>query len=731
VLVFEDLHWADDSLLDFIDHLVDWAAGVPLLVVCTARPELLARRPGWGGGKPNAATISLSPLSDDETARLVHALLERSVLPAELQTTLIDRAGGNPLYAEEFARMVDEIGESESGLRLPESVQGLIAARLDALPLEEKLLLQDASVVGKVFWLGALARIGGRNKHDAELLLHQLERKEFVRRERRSSVGGESQYVFSHLLVGDVAYSQIPRGARSEKHRGAADWIESLGRPEDHAEMLAHHYLAALELERAAGADTSELSTRARLRLREAGDRAEALSAYAAAHRFYVAALELWPEDDSGRPGLLYRYARSLHALQPTDPQSLEVITGARDALLSAGETGRAAEAEVLMAEVYWLLGERDRGLERLEAAEMLVADHPTSYSKAYVLANISRFAVLAGDSERGVQVGRVALAMGEELGDDSIRAHALNNMGIARVSVGDRSGIDELEQSAAIAVAANSTESVRSYGNLASILTDLGELERAKAMLEKAVPLGERFGVSDWQDWIYGELCWHLYFEGRWDEAAPTIDEFISRFTPTGFWMETPLRWLRGVTRLARGDLQGAQEDAGRVIERAEAAKDPQVLWPALAFGARAFLGTDPQRARRLSSDLLDTWQEHGLRTGSDSEWLSHLAVALVALGEGDRLSRLIAESTVRNPWREAAAAYVSGDLQKAADIYGSVGARPEEAYARLRAAESLVAEGRRAQADAQLEPALAFWRSVGASAYVQEGEALLAKAG
>jgi hypothetical protein len=166
-------------------------------------------------------------------------------------------------------------------------------------------------------------------------------------------------------------------------------------------------------------------------------------------------------------------------------------------------------------------------------------------------------------------------------------------------------------------------------------------------------------------------------------------------------------------------------------VIERAEAAKDPQVLWPALAFGARAFLGTDPQRARRLSSDLLDTWQEHGLRTGSDSEWLSHLAVALVALGEGDRLSRLIAESTVRNPWREAAAAYVSGDLQKAADIYGSVGARPEEAYARLRAAESLVAEGRRAQADAQLEPALAFWRSVGASAYVQEGEALLAKAG
>ena len=267
VLVFEDLHWADDSLLDFIDHLVDWAAGVPMLVVCTARPELLSRRPGWGGGKPNAATISLSPLSDDDTARLVHALLERAVLPADVQSTLIERAGGNPLYAEEFARMVDELGEDGSGLRLPESVQGIIAARLDALPIEEKLLLQDASVVGKVFWLGPLERIGHRDRREAELLLHRLERKEFVRRERRSSVGEESQYVFSHLLVGDVAYSQIPRAARSEKHQGAAAWIESLGRLEDHAEMLAHHYLTALELDRAAGVETEELTTRARLRL--------------------------------------------------------------------------------------------------------------------------------------------------------------------------------------------------------------------------------------------------------------------------------------------------------------------------------------------------------------------------------------------------------------------------------------------------------------------------------
>src|ERR671930_332623 len=152
VLVFEDLHWADDDLLDFVDHLVDWASGVPLLVLATARPELLERRPGWGGGKPNATTLSLSPLSDAETAELVHALLESPVLAAQTQTDLLARAGGNPLYAEEFARLLVEAGGEE--LALPENVQGIIAARLDGLPPEEKQLLQDASVIGKVFWLG-------------------------------------------------------------------------------------------------------------------------------------------------------------------------------------------------------------------------------------------------------------------------------------------------------------------------------------------------------------------------------------------------------------------------------------------------------------------------------------------------------------------------------------------------------------------------------------------------
>ena len=317
VLIFDDLHWADDNLLDFVDHLVDWASSVPILVVCAARPELLDRRPAWGGGKLNAATVSVTPLSDEETAELIGALLERILLPAEIQATLLAHAGGNPLYAEQFVRMhLERAGDAPA---LPETVQGIIAARLDILPAAEKALLQDAAVMGKVFWLGAAAAIGELRPDAVETLLHPLERKDFIRRERRSSVAGETEYAFRHVLVQDVAYAQIPRAARAEKHRLAAGWIESLSddRADDRAEMLAHHYLAALEFARAAGSETADLRERARLALRVAAERAMALSAFAPAARFFESALELWPADDAERPRLLLRCGEALRRERP------------------------------------------------------------------------------------------------------------------------------------------------------------------------------------------------------------------------------------------------------------------------------------------------------------------------------------------------------------------------------------------------------------------------------
>jgi predicted ATPase len=266
VVVFEDLHWADEALLAFLEHLSDWTEGVPLLVLCTARPELYERHPTFGANARNAHRINLAPLTDEETARLISTLLEQAVLPAETQRALLARAGGNPLYAEEFVRLLADRGAVGADGEVPDSVQALIAARLDTLSPERKSLLQDAAVIGKVFWAGALAQMGARERGEIDVALHELSRKELVRPARTSSMEGESEYGFWHLLVRDVCYAQIPRAARAARHRAVAGWLEERAgeRAEDLADVLAHHYQAALELTRATGqaVDTTELETK-------------------------------------------------------------------------------------------------------------------------------------------------------------------------------------------------------------------------------------------------------------------------------------------------------------------------------------------------------------------------------------------------------------------------------------------------------------------------------------
>jgi class 3 adenylate cyclase len=456
VLVFEDLHWADDELLDFVDYLVEWATGVPILIVCTSRPELFERRPAWGGGKLNATTLSLAPLSEADTSRLLASLLARPLLPADTQNELLARSGGNPLYAEQYARMLLD-GADDGELPMPESIQGIVAARLDRLPPEEKALLQDAAVLGKVFWLGGI--VDGRTQRDAEAALHALDRKGFVQRVRSSSVADEAEYTFLHIVVRDVAYAQIPRFDRAEKHLRAAQWIESLGRSEDHAETLAHHYLEALELARSSGSATRELAERVRLTLREAGDRAATLNAFDAAARSYQSALELWPSEDPERPRVLLSYATAL-ALGAESGEE-ELAAASRD-LVAIGDREHAAEAEILLADLDWRAAQRDAADEHLDRAVDLVREIDSSPTKARVLSEVSRYHMLADRSADTLETGRAAFDMATGLGLEEVRAHALNNIGVARVNLGEDDGIGDVERSIEIANEVGSPESLR-----------------------------------------------------------------------------------------------------------------------------------------------------------------------------------------------------------------------------------------------------------------------------
>jgi len=727
VVVIEDLHWADDTLLDFVDHLVEWAGGVPLLVVCTARPELLERRPGWGGGKPNALTLSLSPLSDDDTARLVGDLLERAVLPVETQRELLARAGGNPLYAEQFARVLEERGGLEEDWPLPETIQGLIAARLDLLPREEKALLQDAAALGKVFWAGALASLTGQEPAILEAQLHALERKQFVRRERQSAVAGENEYSFRHILVRDVAYGQIPRGERATKHRLAAEWIDSLGRPEDQAEMLAHHYLSALEYARATGAATEDLSERARVALREAGDRASGLNAFAAAARFYSSALELWPSGDSGRPSLLFAYGV---ARFNSEGGGADTVSEARDALLEAGDAALAAEAEILLGELEWNAAMRDRAFAHFERASELVAELPATRSKAFVLSQLSRFLMLAGAHAEAIRVGREALAMAEELGLDELQAHALNNIGSALVWSGDPAGITYLERGVAVSEAINSPEMIRAYGNLSTVLAQQGDMSRYAELQARALALAERFGLATEVRWFRSAKVETGYWSGRWDEALTLVDELIADAEQGALrYLEAPWRTMRGRMRLARGDLAGALDDSEKAVDLAQLAKDPQILAPTLLFRAHVLIAGDDVKA---AGELV---RQHAVVQPAEQMLIStaqsvDLPVVVVATGRTDEFMNAVGRVRFPGPWIDAAVAFVDGELNRAAEIYAKIGTRPDEAYARLRAAEQLVVEGRRAEADEHLQKALTFYRSVGATRYIQEGEALFAAA-
>ncbi|HMI98820.1 MAG TPA: AAA family ATPase [Gaiellaceae bacterium] len=709
VLVFEDLHWADDDLLDFIDHLVDWAADVPLLCICTARPELLDRRPAWSGGKPSASTISLSPLSDDETALLLGVLLGRAVLPAEQQAALLARAGGNPLYAEQFARMLAERGDADE-LPLPETVQGIIAARLDGLEPDEKALLQDAAVVGKVFWAGALARLDGRDRPGVEQSLHALARKEFVRRQRRPSVEGESEYSFLHLLVRDVAYGQIPRAARSEKHRAVAEWMTSLGRAEDHSEMLAHHYLQALEYAQVAGVDRA-LEERARHALRSAGDRALALNAFAAAARYLSAALELWPSGDPDRGYVLFSLGAARYRAEQSGLTELEE---ARDALLRHGDRETAAEAEALAS---YLDTNAQVAHARLEHALALVSDRPPSRSKAFVLARLAYRAASFGDSA-WEQYAREALAMTETLGFEDLRAYVLRTIGTVRGQAGERGGVEALGQAVEAADTIDSLESVGARINLAALHQDRGELRRAFQVQARARHDAERFGVRDEIRHLDAELVYECYWSGRWDEGSRAADGFLAEVESEAPHApgELGCRYAQAHIRLARDDVAGALVDCERAVRVAREWPAWGTLPFALAAHARVLLAAGmPSEAGDLVTEALEAWRKDG--PGSYAYTGPDLAAALVELGRKEELSPVVALAPVSSLWLDAANAFAAGDYVHVADLYAEIGSLPDEADARLKAGH-----------DDQVRRALDFYRSVGATRYIREGEALLA---
>ena len=322
ILLFEDIHWAEAPLLDLIEHVADWVRA-PVLILCLARPELLDARPGWGGGRVRSTAIELEPLSEEESAELVEHLLNQLAgaageRPTWLPQEALDRAEGNPLFVEETIRMLVESGSGNgSSDRVPDTLQALIAARIDHLEPAAKTLLQRGSVVGRVFWGGALEYLAPDvAEHDA--LLDDLLQREFLLREPRSSISGETAYRFKHALIREVAYTGMAKLARAQYHARFAEWLEERT-GEELVEIRAYHLDQAVEfLTELEGAPPEELARETAAALVTAAKRAIARESYANARKLGLRALEL-------RPTLGARYVAARAAWRLQDFAAVQV----------------------------------------------------------------------------------------------------------------------------------------------------------------------------------------------------------------------------------------------------------------------------------------------------------------------------------------------------------------------------------------------------------------------
>jgi len=531
VLVFEDMQWADDSLLDFIDYLLEFARSSPLFVVTLARPELQDKRPTWGAGRRNFTSIYLEPLSETAMAQLLAGLVPG--LPEEVRGQILERAEGIPLYAVETVRMLLDRGVlildgpvyrptgPITSLEVPETLHALIAARLDGLAPEERRLLQDAAVLGKTFTKRALAALSGMDESQLDQLLGSLVRKEVlgVQADPRSPEHG--QHSFLQDLVRHVAYETLSKRERRARHLAAAAHLESaFPEEEEIVEVLASHYLDAYNAAPDAE-DAVEIEAKARQMLVRAGERAASLAAAREAQRYFEQAAEL-TSDQLVRADLRVRAGRMAWRRARAD-EARSLFEQARSAFEAAGLTHPAARVSARLGEIDFREGHPAEAVARLERAlPELSVDEPDE-DVAAVAGQLGRFLIFTGRSEEALPHLERALELAEALGLPEVFVEALTTKGVSLIRE-DR--LQEarivLEGAHAYALAHDLPTSVlRAANNLAVVYESSDRYLDATVLTDHTLHFARRLGDRNWELQMLTGPISALGLLGRWDQAA------------------------------------------------------------------------------------------------------------------------------------------------------------------------------------------------------------------
>jgi class 3 adenylate cyclase len=753
VLVLEDLHWADEGTLAFLEHLAAQKLAVPLFVLLTTRPELLAQHSGSLSQGETVCLRILTPLSRKEAKRLVGALFTDR-LAAEVRGPILEHVGGNPLYAEEYARLLldkDLLQRTKGALRLkegaelplPDTIQAVLAARLDTLPREHKAVLCDAAVYGDTFWSGGVAALGERSKGAVEQVMAALMERQLARRTVSSTLCDEGEYVFWHSLVRDVAYGELPRRSRMHKHKAAVDWLKSqaIDHLDDVAESLAYHSMTALGLAQSTGdqsSSTALLDDVVRFSTL-AGDRAMGIDV-PAAEQHYVSALALVPDDARERWRLLVRWGRAL-LMTGRLGEASDALEQGIDGLLAAGDVRAAAVAMRTWAVVLFHLDD-PRHEEIINAAVALLEREEPTQELITVLVGLVGERAMAEDHLGTLRAAERAIDLSVQLGTQ-VPVEALGFLGGARCDLGDAGGIDDCRRALVAAEAQGlALEAANISCNLGVSVFGLdgprAALEIHREGLDSARRRGMGFLVRAFRMQVLDDLVW----VGEWDQASAEAMDLAQELELEANEFDLMLVWGQQVMVHWWRDEFPVTPLADALAEHLAGTDQPVLAAVGLVPTAAVLLTGGRSRAAR---DLLITCEAVPHIKGC-SDYVCRLPEAVrVALAAGDaHLAEMLVDGVEPSrPLHEQALASARslldearGRLEEAAAAGAAVayawrrfGVPYEEAQALLGHGRCLVALERMQEATRPLEQAREILQRLGARSALAETGKWLAK--
>ncbi|HUG95815.1 MAG TPA: adenylate/guanylate cyclase domain-containing protein [Pleomorphomonadaceae bacterium] len=776
VVVIDDIHWADGALLDLIEDVSERVEG-SVYFLCPSRPDLTDGRPGWGGGRRSFSSVFLDPLPPAATTELVDQLLQVAELPPALRARIVERADGNPFFVEEILRqLIDEgrIVRSGDGWRaapdvsdveIPDTVQAVLAARIDLLGSDQKRTLQAAAVVGRIFWPAPVARFLNGAAGALVQHLRELEARDLILSRLASTMAGQPEYIFKHALVRDVAYESIPRRERAAAHLRVADWIEeAVGeRRIEVVELLAHHYT---EAQRAVGWAKVEPSEKEQIRARAVGLLFEAareaalhLSTERARERVDVGLqLAAGPIERATGLEILVRldlWADNGDAAWRSAREAIDLRIGANS------KTPEERRAIARLAGTLLAMPTRWPGLmrhlpTREESAPYLelgfaMADDGDSEERLRLLT--VRGAWCWGFAAAETDPGRIAadraaamdaVAMARRMDRVDLLSAALDALGATAALLEGYGAVAEVQEERLDLIPRldDKFEVIDIYSTTAWSLAHIGQFRRAADLARRGAELATAFQVHNFGPHAF--LGVSQYRLGEWDAVLATFSA-VQAFVDPGRPLRYHIYRLFGTNALIQ-EVAGDSAEADRLIERLNESQAAQagvgasgarmwivsVLARRRAFDeARRWLAIeDPVRGIQNRDLDFEAWAE---LIAAEGAWAEASAIVADARGWAARTGLLFLPAVADR--LDGQAGLVAGEpdravvlLERARDTFSSLEAPWDRARTELSLARAYVAASRVGHAAQTAQAALTTFRQLKAPIEIAEAEALVA---